>query len=157
MGNVYILLGSTRVRKSASIRALTGFARNSRNNLRPISVKLENGDVIKVCVFSQSPQEANISVQKFAQKVANIGPDWNILIALQIDERAVEYIRAIPESNRHSIYIALLGMTEIPENIQRQFVESELDINILRPGIENSANMPANEIAHIIRERWNWL
>lgn len=152
MTNLYILMGTTQTRKSATIRALTGYTRRN-----PLQVRLvENGDTKTIYVIPSSPQENLEPFDRGIERIAQEGHEWDVLLAMHPD-RALDFIQRIPPGNRDEIYIAPLGMVEIPENLQRQFEEAQLNPIILHPGIENSSDMPANEIAHIIREHWNWL
>jgi hypothetical protein len=146
-------MGSENTRKSSTIRALTGFARNGNGRIKPFDVRLTDGTIIKICVFLASPQENNTSMLEFVNKIADIDREWNILMVLNPDDQAVEYIEAIAEANGYEIYITPLGMREI-NGIQRELHEHRLNPRI-RPVIADSGNMPANEIAAQIRNEWD--
>jgi len=152
MGNLYILMGRERTRKSVTIRALTGFTR-----CNPLEVKLENGDTKTIYVIASSAQE---DARGFRNKVVRInqeGHEWDILLALHPDNKASDFIRQIPEVNRQEIHIVPLGSEGIHTDLQRDISNLPSSRLTTYTGIPASRTMPANEIAHQIRAEWDWL
>jgi len=152
MGNLYILMGRERTRKSVTIRALTGFTR-----CNPLEVRMENGDTKTIYVITSSAQE---DARGFRNKVVRInqeGYEWDILPALHPDDKAPGFIQRIPEANRQEIHVVPLGAEGISPDLQQDLSDLQSSHLNICPGIPDSANMPANEIAHQIRGEWGWL
>jgi hypothetical protein len=148
MGTLYIVMGARATRKSATIRALTGFARGHR----PWLVGTIGGNPRNIFVISASPQEAPDLFQAHVETIYAAGPEFDVLLALRPDEKAVDFVGQIPPQNSRPIRWVLLGgeEDEVPPELREILPGPDLVI-------PTSREMPANEIAHEIRPRWGWL
>lgn len=149
MGTLYVVMGQSGSRKSATIRALTGFT-DARGN--PWQVAGRNGEPMSVFVIPTSPQENRDSFYRALARIAQEGIAWDVLLALHPDERAQGYIQRIPEVNKRETRWALLGMAV--DTLPRDLHGFLSDPGVV---IRDSRHRPANAIAHEIRTAWDWL
>ncbi len=146
MGILYIVMGAHHTRKSATIRALTGHTQGN-----PWKIAVADRTPRAIWVISTLPQEDDVAFKRLMTAInrREVGLDTDILLALH-PKGANKYIGLIPEENRRPIYWVLLGMEELSPGVDE----------ILRNPdavIPDSRDLPANEIAHQIRQVWRWL
>ncbi len=145
MPNIFIVLGDTQTRKSAIIRVLTGaFGRAL------FQIATQN-EIIDVFVQIRALQEANINPQEFIRQAADYP---NILVSLWISQgngqpNGLQYIQAFIDTTWPIAQIVVLGIQNLPYNLP-QGLPNPLFIS-------DSRNIPANQIAHQIRNHWHWL
>lgn len=152
MAALFVLMGLGDTRKSATIRALTGFARRN-----PLPLRLVENEDTEIYVIPTSPQEDNSrSFDRGVSRIAQEGHEWDVLLALH-PHQASNFIRQIPEANRHEIHIVPLGSEGIPTDLQQDLSDLPSSHLNIYQGIPGSANMPVNAIAHRIRGEWGWL
>jgi len=145
MPNVFVVLGGRDTRKSTTIRALTG-ARIRRE----WQVATQNGN-IKIFVQISALQESKIEPQRFIQETARYP---NILVCLWISRgnrqpNGLEYIQAFIKKRWPISQIVVLGVRSLPYDLPGSLPNPYF--------IDNSKEIPANQIAHQIRRRWRWL
>lgn len=145
MPNLYVVMGNSNVGKSRTIRALTGVYRSS---ICPVA--LHQGDTVEIFVQVPALQESRISPRQFTAGYSNYE---NILLALWIRTGqgcldGQTYLREFQRAGWNVTDIIVLSTNAFRHTV---------------PGlpepypIPNSRRMPANQIAHEIRDRWQWL
>ena len=146
MSEVQIIMGDSKVRKSSTIRALTGVFRSSRPQ-----IKTTDGLVINVFVQIRALQEVAITPEEFIKKHDS---EEYILLGLRINgghrnPSGLEYIEKFRSHgwNIKDIYVLGRELSDLPFSLPH---------DISAYSIKDS-NIPANEIACKIRERWGWL
>lgn len=148
MPNVFVVLGGTGVRKSFTIRALTG-----AYNRDVYDVGHQNGTVLNVFVQISALQESRINPQQFINEI-NTNVYQNVLVGLWIDQsrgqpNGLSYINDFIQAGWNIQNIVVLGTSQLPY---------PLPASLSTPTyINNSSNMPANSIASQIRPLWSWL
>lgn len=147
MPEVQIIMGDPQVRKSSTIRALTGAFKSS-----PSKIKTNDGRVIDVFVQIRALQEEGIGPEDFIRKHDS---DEYILLCLRIkggrrNPNGLEYIEKFRSHGWNIKDICVLGreLRDLPFRLPH---------DISAYSIKDSKSMPANEIACKIRERWEWL
>jgi len=148
MGTLYILVGQPGTRKSATIRALTGFARG----FGPWRVATVDGDPHQIFIISASPQEEQGTFPTHIEAIKAWDEECDVLLALHPDRRASGFIEEIPEIRRREIRWVLLGMDV-------DALPPEFDPILPKPDliIPDSRDQAANAVAHKIRPLWGWL
>jgi hypothetical protein len=149
--SVYIIVGAGQTRKSSTIRALTGVGRT-----KVVSVRLAGGQDMNVLVRVQSLQEEGIEPERFVQFVQGVDPHVeNILLPLRVGNNhlpnAGAYINTFLLHHWHIADVVVLGQQDLPlglDQIQRDFGDP-----LAVPNVED---LPVNEIAHSLRDRWGW-
>jgi hypothetical protein len=148
MGILYIVMGAHHTRKSTTIRALTGYTRGDR-----WQIALIDGNRRDVWIVPTSPQENDEAFERLMAAInrREVGPDMDILLALHPDG-ASERVGRIPDENKRTIRWALLG-------VEDNELSPNVDEILRNPDavIPDSRDLPANEIAHQIRQVWRWL
>ena len=145
MPDVYVIMGDKNTRKSSTIRALTGVY-----NKGVYEIAIQGGQVIDVFVQISSLQESGISPQEFIKETKNY---QHILLSLWIlsgngQPDGLTYIQDFINAGWDIREIVVLGMNNLPYN---------LPTNAPKPKyIQNSINLPANQIASQIRNWWKW-
>ena len=146
MPEVQIIMGDPQVGKSRTIRALTGVFKSS-----PSQIKTEDGRVIDAFVQIRALQEDVITPEEFIKKHDS---DEYILLCLRINgghrnPSGLEYIEKFRSHgwNIKDIYVLGRELSDLPFSLPH---------DISAYSIKDS-NIPANEIACKIRERWGWL
>ena len=157
MPDVYVVLGGSNMRKSSTVRALTGVPMQYDTWM----VETTTGS-IDVYVQIKALQEAEITPPDFVNKIANVNqyrnklgysPVSNILIPLRISA-----VNGFPDG---AVY--LQHFIQVGWNIQPIFVLGATALPIGLPSgvpahlISNSTTIPVNQIASSIRGWWNWL
>jgi len=152
MPDLYIIMGDRNVRKSSTIRALTG-----AYNKGVYKIAIKSGQVIDVFVQISSLQESKISPEDFIKEV-NSEKYKHVLLSLWISpgneqKSGLDYINEFIKEKEWSIKeIVVLGMNESEKN------NLGLPTNVPTPNfIQNSGSLPANQIASQIRNWWCWL
>ncbi len=148
MPNIFIILGGRNTRKSSTIRALTGV---SRENIYQVAIQR---GIIDVFVKISSLQESKISPEDFISEV-NQNRYQNVLVSLWIARSGQQpdgnvYIQNFLRTGWNIREIVVLGRDSLPyNNLPQGLPEPRF--------ILNSREMPVNQIASQIRERWQWL
>ncbi len=157
MPDVFIILGKSGMRKSPTIRALTGRSQRGgkgrgKENWQIATIQKGNIDIF---VQIGSLQEKGISPEKFIAEI-NKGSYPNVLVCLWIKKKDNER----PD-----------GATYIQEFVDKEWnirevvvltKDKNLPPNYLPKGtpnpnyIYNSQSQPANQIASKIRKWWKW-
>ena len=146
MPDMYLIMGDRDVRKSSTIRALTGAP---RKNVYEVATAEGNIDVF---VQLSSLQESEIEPEEFIDEV---GGYLHVLISLWIRQRneqlpdGLTYIRHFLDAGWNIRQVVVLGAEELP-------YELPLAVENVHY-IPDAENMPTNQIAHQIREWWQWL
>ena len=151
MKRVFIVIGKSGSRKSSTIRALTGIG----NKRRVLQIRTSDKKTINVFVCHTSLQEVKMTPEYFVEEVENHedNPE-SVLVALRNNAsqnrkypNAEEYISYFIKAGWQIAGVASLhgGPTEF----------SIGNISQLIP-IQNSTQIPTNEIAHIIKGQWQW-
>ena len=148
MPDIYVIMGDRDVKKSSTIRALTGAARET-----VFEVATEEGN-IDVFIKLSSLQESGEEPEEFINEVTDGGYS-HVLISLWIRQRneqlpdGLTYIHRFLDAGWNIRQIVVLGAEELPYELP-QAVENV-------HYIPDAENMPTNQIAHQIREWWRWL
>ena len=142
MPDVFIIMGKTKTKKSATIRALTGVF-----NGGDWEVATQN-ETIDIFVQVRALQEAGISPENF---IRQRNGSSNILVCLWIPKGNRQpdghtYIKAFLKAGWNIKEIVVLGTNELPYYLPKG-----------TPTIPDSQNQPANGIACRIRKLWKWL
>ena len=147
MPEVQIIMGKSGVGKSRTTRALTG-AFNSGS----LKIKNKDREVRDIFVQIRALQEVGINPEKFIREHDS---DKYVLLNLWVNSGhgepdGLEYIERFREHGWSIKDIIVLGrdFSDLPFSLPH-------DISIY--SIPDSENKSANEIAHEIRERWEWL
>lgn len=149
MSDVWIIMGNTRTKKSATIRALTGAFKKGYYDIAT------NSGVIRMYVQISALQESKITPKNFISSHRN---DKHILLSLWIDQykyknkiypNGGDYINEFIRNGWNIREIVVLGTNSLPYTLPNKAP------NLFY--IPNSIKLPANEIAHEIRQRWGWL
>jgi len=143
---VWIIMGNRAVGKSTAIRALTGIYQSKKTDVKTLEDVLE-------CIFVhvRSLQEKKIQPSSFINDHNN---NRYVLLSLRVDKignfpKGLEYIQKFINNNWDIRKIVVLGTNNLPYTLP-----GELPAPIF---ITNSNDIPANQVAHEIREDWNWL
>jgi hypothetical protein len=147
MVEVYIILGDSGVRKSATIRALTGVRQVEKQY--KISTSTGTNDFY---VEVRALQENTITAAKFIKDVHMSGRQ-HVLTALRINAaktlpNGTRYIQDFINAGWTIRHIVALGPTPIPA--------MPAGAPALPTPITNSTSLAANEIASMIRNWWGW-
>jgi len=137
MTKAFIIIGEAGMRKSGAVRALTGAY---HRGLYPVETK--NSGVLDLFVQIRSLQEVKKSAVKFIEEMSDEGYN-HILLTLR-PEGANNYIKKFIKAKWEIISI----ITFIKDNVP--------DIEQTYHTINNTDSMPANKIASVIRNLWNW-
>jgi hypothetical protein len=138
MTKAFIIIGEAGMRKSGAVRALTGAY---DRGLYPVET-INNG-VLDLFIQIRSLQEVEISPETFIDETREEGYN-HILLTLRI-ENANDYIKEFIKSKWEIVSII-------------SFVKDTLPVIRLNyHTIHNTDTMPANKIASIIRNLWNWI
>jgi hypothetical protein len=148
MRQVFIVVGNSKSRKSSTIRALTG-----AGHPKVLQVRQNNGDILDIYIHPASLQEDKKTPEEFIQKVNESYHAANVLVALRLNAsnngnfpNALGYInRFLEDWNVFRIVLLGLGELRLTHELQPGFFH-----------IQNPQDLPANEIAHVIRDRWGW-
>jgi len=143
---VWIIMGDSNTKKSATIRALTGAFRKNHYDISTTKGILRN-----VYIEIRSLQEAKIEPKEFISKHNN---DKFILLSLWINSSnrypdGIDYINEFIRNRWIIKEIVVLGRNQnnmpykLPTNVSVRYIPN--------------TNIPANKIAHEIRNWWNWL
>ncbi len=147
MGTLYVVMGQSRTRKSATIRALTGFTQGN-----PWQVAVEDSGPISVFVISASPQEDRKAFDRGVERIGKEKNAYDVLLALHPDKRAVHFIRKVQEIIGPEMRWVLLGMDS--DSLSADIKDLSLDPDVVIP---DSRDLPANAIAYKVRSAWGWL
>ncbi|MBI1821152.1 MAG: hypothetical protein HY036_01780 [Nitrospirae bacterium] len=150
MVTVYVILGDTNMKKSSTVRALTGVGQK-----KEFEIATNSGN-LKVFTLISALQESEISPEKFIDFVKK-GGYQNVLIPLWISGRkrgnfpsGNEYLQEFMKANWHIEHIVILGGHDLPNH-------TVLPDGVSAPlFISNSNQQPANRIASQIRGEWGW-
>ena len=154
MRRVFVVIGASQTKKSATIRALTGAA-----HCRVLMVRLNDNENANIFVQVMSLQEAHISPEEFIQTINATENRPDVLVALRLRALrgnsdafpdAFGYIERFEQEGWDIAAIVLLGPA-LQESSNRL---SEISQEFF--AIPDSKEPPANWIAHQIRERWGW-
>lgn len=149
MGTLYIIVGHGHTRKSATIRALTGFSSGYDYWL----VETIRDGTRRVFIISASPQEQQKTLfTKHLKAINEADEESDVLMALHPDEEACEFIEKVQKQNKREIRWVLLGMSEDEMRKDLRKILHEPD-----HVITDSKERPANAIANQIRQLWGWL
>jgi len=148
MGTLYIIIGRSSVRKSATIRALTGFSSGYGYWL----VETIKDGPRRVFIISASPLESLYTFRKHVKAINEADKDSDVLMALHPSDQACGFIEQVQEQNKREIRWVLLGMSQadMPEELRNILPEPDH----VRT---DSKERPANTIANSIRQLWGWL
>lgn len=155
MRRVFVILGESRSRKSATIRALTGLTRQPRD--RAWQVRLDDNEDLSIFIQPTSLQEARISPDGFIDKVNGVEGEPDILVALRPRSTnggnfpgAMSYIERLEREGWNIVETVMLGseLGALPNELRDRFHDTLI--------IPDSREIPANETAYRIRSRWGW-
>ena len=146
MPDVFIIMGDGGTRKSGLIRCLSG-----AYNGGEYDIENANGRTLGFLVEVRSLQESATSPARFIRQVNNLQVN-NILVALRIrgirsQPNGNQYISAFINAGWNIRGITILGSTAIrglPQNCPTPFY------------IGNPSNLPANNMAHQVRNNWQF-
>ncbi len=146
MPRVFIIMGHRKVRKTSTIRALTGVYKFGEWD-----VTTSDMGVLKIYIHLSALQEKMITPEVFLRDNKN---HENILVPLRIDggykyPKGIEYIKKIIEAKWVIAGVVVLKEQEL---VNSGFLD-ERRLHFL----PNSENTPSNQIASKIRNWWNWL
>jgi hypothetical protein len=150
MPDIYIIMGHSKSRKSATIMALTGASK-----VRAEGYEVATSTTTDIIFFIQtrSLQEKKISPEDFINNI-NIGNYANVLISLRINPankkpNGLEYIRAFINVGWSIKQISVLGVQKLPYDLPSKVPFPKV--------IPDAKTMAANRIASQIRSEWGWL
>lgn len=151
MPNLYVIIGEQNTRKSSTIRALSGFYRRDKNLTKPHYITFTNGNVEDFYIDPTSLQEKKISSQKLINDALNYN---NVLICLREHPfnnlpDYYSYLNDFMNAGWNLVGITVLGTNNLHKGIPISNVSPLFE--------QNSITMPSNQIAHRIRNSWNWL
>ncbi len=148
MPNVYIIMGGSKTRKSATIMALTGA-------LRPkvYAIATNNQDINVFIKTTRSLQERKIPPIEFINEINSNNYD-NVLLALRVNrcnrqDNGLGYIQEFINANWNIRNIFVLGTSTLPYRLPVQSPTPNF--------IANSRTLPANRIAYNLRGILSWL
>lgn len=145
--DIWIIMGHGDIGKSSTIRALTGVPRRKHTEIETVQ-----GVMNRVWVEIRSLQENKISPTKFRRDHNN---DRYILVNLRIDTYGIypnglAYLQDFINNNWQIRGISVLGSNPLPYSLP-----SGIPTPLHIPTTIH-ARIPANEMAHRIRNVWNW-
>ncbi len=145
MPDVFIIMGKTKTKKSATIRALTGVFHG-----KDWKVATQN-ETIDIFVQVRALQEAKISPKNF---IRQRNGSLNILVCLWISKGNGQpdgdtYIKAFLKARWNIKEIVVLGTEKLPYDLPQDTPKPKF--------IHDSQNRPANWIASQVRGWWRWL
>jgi len=149
MRRVFIVVGHAGSRKSSTIRALTGIGK-----AKIFQVRVANDGTLNIYVSHSSLQEKKISPADFITLVERKG-DPDVLVALQTrGSRNGEF----PDAQEYASQFMqagwqIAGVASLYGGPRDPLI-ADTPVPIQNDRFEN---MASNEIASIIRVRWNWL
>lgn len=131
--------------KSTTTRALTGIYRSSHKD-----VETNQGTLRNVFVQIRSLQEINATPQQFVSEYSN---EQFILVSLRVGHpnttnNGLDYVHHFVNMGWDIRKIVVLNRNNLPFSLPTS-IQTPLYI-------PNSKNLPANQIAHLIRNNWNW-
>lgn len=144
---VYVIAGASQSGKSSAIRALTGAARHGTRRLRTTA-----GPEISVYVQLQSLDEEGIDANAFLRRVEQAQPHADhVLVALRI-RTAMDSINLFVGHGWHIADVVVLGQAWPQGDAWEQ-----LRVNLADPhAVPDARELPINEIAHRLRNKWGW-
>jgi len=144
MIEAYIVMGNQKVKKSSTIRALTGAYWNGVYDVAT------NNNIIKMFIQIRSLQENKIQPQAFINKTQQSGCNY-VLLALRIGTNGISYLHDFSNAGWNIRGIAVLNQ-EKGALILPSIVRVEREIYI-----PNTVDMPSNKIAYMLRSDWGWI
>lgn len=153
--NVYIIMGEKNMRKSSTMRGLTGVYQQN-----VYDITHTNGNVRKTFVNVSSLQEADFTESEFVNFMNNnITKQYDdIFISLRINGfKHPKSDRNLNSGDDYIKYFKNVGWNVI------EIVEFQDSNNIIPIGntvttltIYNTGSMPANSVAKIVRKKFKW-
>ena len=145
MVHLWAVIGDSNMRKTSSIRALTGVGRTQPN--WEISYLADGKQ--ETYVHPAGLQEVDISPQEFIDSLNDVGVD-KVIVALRHDPArghggAIEYLEEFTAAGWVVAGNAVLGRDEAFPNFGKKIA------------LPNAATTPANEIANRLRRKWGIL
>ena len=145
---IFVIMGRVGIGKSSTIRALTGLFHGGKTDVQTVQGTLKN-----IYVEIRSLQEKGILPSKF---ISDHNNDTYILLSLRIDSfkgypNGLTYLQAFINNNWQVKEITILGNSPLPYSLPPG-IPTPLHIPT-----STQARIPANQIAHQIRNVWNWL
>ncbi|MGG1400174.1 hypothetical protein ABE288_20480 [Bacillus salipaludis] len=151
MTNLYVIIGEQNTRKSSTVRALSGFHQRGSNQTKPHYIALTNGNTEDFYIEPTSLQEKRINSKDLINKAKHYN---NALICLRENSfnnlpDYYSYLNDFITAGWNIKGLAVLGASNLQKGIP---------ISSISPIYEtNTINIASNEIAHRIRNSWNWL
>lgn len=148
----YIIMGEAGVKKSSTIRALTGAFKR-----KVYDVAVKDAEPIKIFVQIRSLQEIpkkGVNPNNFIKEINLLECDY-VLLSLRINRcndycpPGYDYIRKFINNGWGIESVIILNEKKIPLGYPNGAPQPKL--------IRDTIDVPANEIANIIRNYWKWL